>query len=121
MEALHTQQTRAFSCICILLCVDMKPLLTFEEHDGFGSACLSFTTCFPHGWTDAGLYSPQPHDALTNNQHNDYFMLRFTPTSFFFSSSFYFSFLCFSFLVLFSVSHTLALFEFISLLFPLIF
>ena len=27
-------------------CVNMKLLLTFAEHGGFGSAYLSFTTCF---------------------------------------------------------------------------
>lgn len=30
-------------CLC---CVNTKPLSTFAEHHGFGSAYLSFTTCF---------------------------------------------------------------------------
>lgn len=49
--------------LCMFYCVNMKPLLTFAEHHGFGSAYLSFTTCFLHGWTDARVHSPQPHDA----------------------------------------------------------
>lgn len=75
-------------------CKNPKPLLTFAEHRGFGSAHLCFTTCFPLGWMHALVYSPQPHDASINTQHNDYFILHFTPNFFliFLLPLFHFSF-----------------------------
>lgn len=75
-------------------CKNTKPLLTFAEHRGFGSAHLCFTTCFPLGWMHALVYSPQPHDASINTQHNDYFILHFTPNFFliFLLPLFHFSF-----------------------------
>lgn len=68
--------------------------MTFAEHRGFGSAHLCFTTCFPLGWMHALVCSPQPHDASINTQHNDYFILHFTPNFFliFLLPLFHFSF-----------------------------
>ena len=67
-----------------LRCVNTKPLSTFAEHHGFRSAYLSFTTFFLFAGRMPVYASPQPHDAKTNTQHNDCFMLHFTPRFFFF-------------------------------------
>lgn len=77
-------------CLC---CVNTKPLSTFAEHHGFGSAYLSFTTCF--------LFAGR----MPVCAHHNHMMLKPTPNImtasccishlvfFFFASSFNFPFL----------------------------
>ena len=86
------------SCFCMFVLCERETALNFCGTSWVWVSIFVFHNLLSVRWTDACLRSPQPHDAKTNTQHNDCFMLHFTP-SFFFSphlSTSPFSCLCLS-------------------------
>lgn len=81
------------SCFCMFVLCEHETALNFCGTSWVWVSIFVFHNLLSVRWTDACLRSPQPHDAKTNTQHNDCFMLHFTPRFFFFASSFNFPFL----------------------------
>lgn len=81
------------SCFCMFVLCEHETALNFCGTSWVWVSIFVFHNLLSVRWTDACLRSPQPHDAKTNTQHNDCFMLHFTPRFCFFASSFNFPFL----------------------------
>lgn len=72
------------SCFCMFVLCEHETALNFCGTSWVWVSIFVFHNLLSVRWTDACLRSPQPHDAKTNTQHNDCFMLHFTPRFFFF-------------------------------------